>query len=127
MNQDDEFPRLWALPILVLLVCAIAYGDWRRLADEDETANHITPEAAKARVCPLHGTALQFDRVEVYGGLYTHGPNDKDFPYANRWAGGGCTYLGPGHALVLFCRDCRKVEDAWRRKYYPYLFTSDGR
>lgn len=68
----------------------------------------------------MHGEALRADTVRVVYGP----PGDRvidewrearetQFPYANAHVSGGCMAGRPRLARVMYCRDCRRTQQAW--------------
>lgn len=104
---------------LAVAVCFVGAALWQDDRVEERTVNLVeeTPQLYP-RVCELHGSELEWDRVGIGYGLMLYGPNDKElFPHSNKWVGGGCLGGGlPRYGLILYCRECRAVELALSTK-----------
>jgi len=72
-------------------------------------------------VCPVHGARLRFQTLQIGYGLYAwpkgyFEAEEREFPEANEFVGGGCNSpgpFGPAFAWVHYCPDCREARRRW--------------
>lgn len=94
-----------------------------RLPDGDESMKNPESHQDEAHRCPVHGVALQSDRVRVIYGLLRAEPayaeaSKARFPLARTFVPGGCV-VDPRHTheTVDYCPECRKALQAWNTEH----------